>query len=99
MFYSQILTNVSLFGIGILGIIFSYKNVIVILMCLELILLSINMNLILISIYLDDFVGQVYSLYVLTVAASESSIGLAILIIYYRLRGNIYIEKKIMIKG
>ena len=65
------------------------KNLIVILMCLEIILLSINLNFITFSIYLDDFLGQIFSLFVLTVAAAESAIGLAILVTYFRVKGSI----------
>ena len=68
-------------------------------MCIELVLLSINLNFILFSVYLDDFYGQLFSLFVLTVAAAESAIGLAILIVYYRLRGKILIDQKVIIKG
>jgi NADH-quinone oxidoreductase subunit K len=62
-------------------------------MCIELILLSVNLNFIVFSVYLDDFYGQIFSLFVLTVAAAESAIGLAILILYYRIRGKITIDQ------
>lgn len=68
-------------------------------MCIELMLLSVNMNFILFSIYLDDVYGQIFSLFILTVAAAESAIGLAILILYYRLRGKISINEKVTLKG
>lgn len=68
-------------------------------MCIELMLLSVNMNFILFSIYLDDIYGQIFSLFILTVAAAESAIGLAILILYYRLRGKISINEKVTLKG
>lgn len=84
-----ILFNISLFLVGVLGIFLVRKNLIVILMCLEVILLSINLNFITFSIYLDDFLGQIFSLFVLTVAAAESAIGLAILVTYYRVKGSI----------
>ena len=84
-----ILFNVLLFLIGTIGIFLVRKNIIVILMCLEMILLSINLNFITFSVYLDDFIGQVFSLFVLTVAAAESAIGLAILVTYYRVKGSI----------
>ena len=78
-----------LFFIGLLGIFITRKNIIVILMCVELMLLSVNMNFIIYSIYLDDILGQIFALFVLTVAAAESAIGLAILVIYYRINGTI----------
>lgn len=68
-------------------------------MCIELVLLSINLNFILFSVYLDDFYGQIFSLFVLTIAAAESAIGLAILILYYRLRGKISINQIATLKG
>jgi len=68
-------------------------------MCIELILLGVNLNFILFSMYLDDVYGQLFSLFILTVAAAESAIGLAILILYYRIRGNIYINQKAILKG
>lgn len=78
-----------LFLIGILGIVLNRKNLIVMLMSVELMLLAINLNFIVYSILLDDRIGQIFSLFVLTVAAAESAIGLAILIAYYRVRGSI----------
>jgi len=81
-----------LFLIGTFGMFLSRKHVIIILISLELILLSININFVVFSIFLDDFLGQIYSLLVLTVAAAESALGLAILIVYYRLRGGISID-------
>ena len=81
--------NTMIFLIGIIGIILNRKNIILMLMAIELMLLAINMNFVLFSVVLDDIVGQVYGLYILTVAASESAIGLGILITYYRLTGNI----------
>lgn len=99
MFILQLITNILLFLIGILGIILNRRSILIILMCIELILLSINLNFILFSVYLDDFYGQLFSLFILTVAAAESAIGLAILIAYYRLRGKILINQKVVIKG
>lgn len=81
-----------LFIIGLLGMFFFRKHIINILISLELILLSINFNFIVFSCYLDDLLGQIYALLVLTLAAAESSIGLAIIIVYYRLRGGISID-------
>ena len=99
MLFFQLSTNVILFFLGIFGIIFQRRNILIILMCIELILLSVNLNFIVFSVYLDDFFGQLFSLFILTVAASESAIGLAILILYFRLRGNIAINQEIVLKG
>jgi NADH-quinone oxidoreductase subunit K len=87
---SRILTlNLILFLVGLLGIVLNRRNVIIILISVELMLLAINLNLIVCSIYIDDMLGQVFALLVLTVAAAESAIGLAILVIFYRVRGDI----------
>ena len=99
MLFFQLITNVILFFLGVFGIIFQRRNILIILMCIELILLSVNLNFIVFSVYLDDFFGQLFSLFILTVAASESAIGLAILILYFRLRGNISINREIVLKG
>jgi NADH-quinone oxidoreductase subunit K len=88
-----------MFLIGILGIFLIKKNIIVILMSIELMLLSININFVSLSIYIDDLIGQVYALFVLTVAASESAIGLAILVVYYRIKGIISVNYINTIKG
>ena len=88
-----------LFTLGILGIFLNRKNLIIILMSIELILLAVNINLVAFSAYLGDLVGQVYALFVLTVAAAESAIGLAILVAYYRNRGSIAVEDVILWKG
>lgn len=81
-----------LFFIGLWGIFITRKNLIIILMALELMLLAINLNFIFISIYMDDMLGQLISLFILTIAAAESSIGLAILIAYFRIRQTINIR-------
>ena len=88
-----------IFTIGIFGIFINRKNVIVILMSVELILLAVNINLVAFSAYLGDLVGQVYALIVLTVAAAEASIGLAILVVFYRNRGSIAVEDVNVMKG
>lgn len=80
------------FSIGILGVIFNRKNILIVLMSIELILLGINVNFVLFSILIDDAVGQIVALFVLTVAAGESAIGLAILVAYYKVRNSIAIE-------
>ncbi len=99
MFALQIVTNITLFFVGISGIILNRKSVLLILMCIELVLLSINLNFIIFSVYLDDFYGQIFSLFILTIAAAESAIGLAILILYYRIRGKILINQVATLKG
>lgn len=81
-----------MFLIGIIGIFLLKKNIIIILMSIELMLLSVNINFVIFSIYLDDIIGQIFALFVLTVAAAESAIGLAILVVYYRLKGVISIN-------
>lgn len=99
MFFFQTTSNFILFLIGVLGIALNKQNVLIILMCIELILLSANLNFTFSSIYLDDLYGQIFSLFILTIAACESAIGLAILILYYRLRGNISINFLPLLKG
>jgi|TARA_B100001250_G_scaffold404796_2_gene421288 NADH-quinone oxidoreductase subunit K len=88
-----------LFFIGLFGIFINRKNVLTVIICIELILLSINLSLLMSAFYLDDILGQIFVVMILTVAAAESSIGLAILIIYYRLRGTIAIEFINYLKG
>nr|YP_007890740.1 NADH dehydrogenase subunit 4L [Jakoba libera]AGH24234.1 NADH dehydrogenase subunit 4L [Jakoba libera] len=87
------------FMIGLSGIFLNRKNLLIILMSIELVLLAVNMNFIIFSVYLDDLIGQVFALLVLTVAAAESAIGLAILVIYFRARGTIAIEEIHLLKG
>jgi NADH-quinone oxidoreductase subunit K len=99
MFIFQVTSNFFLFLISMLGIAFNRRNIIVILMCIELSLLSINLNFILFSIYFDDLYGQLFSFFILTVAAGESAVGLAIIIIYYRVRGNISMSQAAILRG
>lgn len=87
------------FTIGVIGIFINRKNVIVILMSIELILLAVNINLVAFSSFLGDLVGQIYALLVLTVAAAEAAIGLAILVAYFRNRGSIAVEDVNLMKG
>jgi NADH-quinone oxidoreductase subunit K len=87
------------FTIGVLGIFLNRKNVIIILMSIELILLSVNINFVAFSSYLGNLVGQVFALFVLTVAAAEAAIGLAILVVYFRNRGSIAVETVNLMKG
>ena len=88
-----------LFTIGVLGIFLNRKNIIVILMSVELILLAVNINFVAFSAYLGDLVGQVFALFILTVAAAEAAIGLAILVVYFRNRGSIAVEGVNQMKG
>ena len=88
-----------LFTIGVMGIFLNRKNIIIILMSVELILLAVNINFVAFSTYLGDLVGQVFALFVLTVAAAEAAIGLAILVVYFRNRGTIAVEDVNMMKG
>ena len=88
-----------LFTLGIAGIFLNRKNVIIILMSIELILLAVNINLVAFSSFLGDIVGQVFALFVLTVAAAEAAIGLAILVVFYRNRGSIAVDDINLMKG
>ncbi|MFM7779546.1 MAG: NADH-quinone oxidoreductase subunit NuoK [Alphaproteobacteria bacterium] len=88
-----------LFVLGIFGIFLNRKNVIVMLMSVELILLSVNLNLVAFSAHLNDLAGQVFAMFILTVAAAEAAIGLAILVVYFRNRGSIEVEDISTLKG
>jgi NADH-quinone oxidoreductase subunit K len=88
-----------LFTLGILGIFLNRKNVIVILMSVELMLLAVNLNLVAFSAFLGSITGQIFALFILTVAAAEAAIGLAIIVVYYRNRGSIAVEDINMMKG
>jgi NADH-quinone oxidoreductase subunit K len=88
-----------LFTLGVLGIFMNRKNLIVILMAIELILLAVNLNLVAFSAALNDLVGQIFAMFVLTVAAGEAAIGLAILVIYFRSRGTISVDDVNRMKG
>ena len=88
-----------IFTIGLVGIFFNRKNVIVILMSIELILLSVNVNLVSFSIFTQDLTGQIFTLFILTVAAAEAAIGLAIIVVYYRNKGSIRVEDINSLKG
>ena len=94
-----IIVSAILFVLGVLGIFLNRKNIIVILMAIELILLSVNINLVAFSAYLSDMVGQVFAMFVLTVASGEAAIGLAILVIYFRSRGTIAVDDADRLKG
>jgi NADH-quinone oxidoreductase subunit K len=88
-----------LFVLGVFGIFLNRKNIIVILMAIELILLAVNINLVAFSVFLGDMVGHVFAMFVLTVAAAEAAIGLAILVIYFRNRGTIAVDDINQMKG
>lgn len=88
-----------LFTLGIFGIFLNRKNVIIILMSIELMLLSVNINLVAFSVFLGDLVGQIFAMFILTVAAAEAAIGLAILVVYFRNRGTIEVSEINLMKG
>ena len=98
MFLIQLTTNFLLFMTGLVGMVINRRNILILIMCIEMMLLSLNLNFIVFSIYFDDLYGQVFSLFILTVAAAESAIGLAIIIIYYRLRGSILMDQISVLK-
>ena len=98
-FVTFIIVSFCLFFLGLLGIFLNRKNVLLVLMSVELMLLSINFNFLITSSYIDDRFGQIFAVFVLTVAAAESSIGLAILVVYYRLQGTIALEQIKLLKG
>ena len=89
----------TIFTIGVIGIFLNRKKIIVILMSIELILLAVNINLVSFSIYMNDLVGQIFTLFILTVAAAEAAIGLAIIVIYYRNSGTIRVQEINKLKG
>ena len=88
-----------IFTIGIIGIFLNRKNVIIILMSIELILLAVNINFVSFSIYLQNLVGQVFTMFILTVAAAEAAVGLAIIVMYYKNKGSIGVEQINTLKG
>ena len=88
-----------LFTLGAVGIFLNRKNVITILMCIELMLLAVNINLVAFSTHLGDLNGQIFAMFILTVAAAEAAIGLAILVVYFRNRGSIAVEDINVMKG
>lgn len=88
-----------LFTLGVFGIFLNRKNVIIILMSIELMLLAVNINFVAFSVYLNDMAGQVFAMLILTVAAAEAAIGLAILVVYFRNRGSIAVEDVNVMKG
>ena len=99
MFTLQIVSNIFLFFVGFLGIVLNRRSILVVLMCIELVLLSLNLNFVTLSTYLDDYYGQVFAFFIITIAAAESAVGLAIIIVYYRLRGDISVFQSVLLKG
>ena len=91
--------SIIIFAIGIVGIFLNRKNVIIILMCIDLILLSVDINLVSFSIYLQNLTGQIFTMFILTVAAAEAAVGLAIIVIYFKNKGSIQVEKISSLKG
>jgi NADH-quinone oxidoreductase subunit K len=97
--YDCIVVSTVIFILGMCGIVLGRKNIIIMLMSVELMLLAVNLNLLIFSVYIDDLIGQLFALLVLTVAAAEAAIGLAILVIYFRIRGTILVQFIHFIKG
>ena len=85
--------------LGVLGLVFNRKNILIIIMSIELMLLSVNLNFILFSTYLDDILGQIFVIFILTIAATEPAIGLAILSCFYKVNNNILVEAVRKVKG
>jgi len=96
---NYLIVNTIIFLIGMLGLVLNRKNILIILMSIELMLLAVNMNFVVFSVYIDDILGQMFALFILTVAAAESAIGLAILVVYYRVRGTIAVERVQTMRG
>lgn len=88
-----------MFFIGVGGVVLNRTNILAILMSLEIALFSISLNFIIFSVYLDDIMGQIFAIFILAVAACESSIGLAIILVYYRVRGNIRVDQASLLKS
>ena len=97
--YHFLFLGAILFTIGVIGIFLNKKNVIIILMSIELILLSVNINFISFSAFLNNLSGQIFAMFILTVAAAEAAVGLAIIVIYYKNKGSIHIEQVNSLKG
>ena len=91
--------SILLFLIGIWGLVLNNKNIIIMLMAIEIMLLAVNFNFIIFSIFLNDLIGQIFSLYIITVAAAEAAIGLAILMVYFRITNEISIQRITTLRG
>jgi NADH-quinone oxidoreductase subunit K len=96
---SFLLVSTALFLLGVLGIVLNRKNVLIVLMSIELLLLSVNINFVVFSVYTDDLMGQLFALFILTIAAAESAVGLAILVAYYKVRQSIAVEGLQILRG
>ena len=96
---NYLVVSAILLVIGVFGIFLNRKNVIIVLMSLELILAAVNINFVAFSVFLGDLVGQVFTMFILTIAAAEASIGLAILVCFYRLRSSILVDEANTMKG
>jgi NADH-quinone oxidoreductase subunit K len=93
MLFNQLVVNIFLFNVSVFGLLFYTHNILIMLMCIELVLLSVNLTFVIFSLYLDDIYGQLFSFFILTVAAAESAIGLAIIIIYFRVNNHIQLDQ------
>jgi len=94
-----LIVSAILFGLGLMGIVINRKNIIILLMCIELLLLAVNTNFIAFSHYLNDIAGQVFVFFILTVAAAEAAIGLAILVVLFRNRRTVKVDELDLLKG
>jgi NADH-quinone oxidoreductase subunit K len=99
MISCQLIINFYLFFLGVLGVLTNRRHFLIVIICIEMMLLSVNIYFLIFSLQLDDVLGQLFALFVLTVAAAESSIGLAIIILYYRNRGNISYNNRFSLKS
>ncbi len=99
MLFFQLKINLYIFFLGILGIITNRRHFLIVIICIEMLLLSVNMCFLIFSLQLDDVTGLLFSLFILTVAAAESAIGLAIIILYYKNRGSIFSSTRFLLKS
>jgi NADH-quinone oxidoreductase subunit K len=99
MFLTQIIICYAIFFIAIFGILFNLRNILIVLVCVELMLLSVGFANIMFSLYLDDMIGQLFAIFILTIAAAESAVGLGIFIQYFRIRGNISLYNMSVLRG
>jgi NADH-quinone oxidoreductase subunit K len=99
MYFLQIMTNFFLFLLSVIGIILNKKSILITIICIELMLLSVNLNFLIFSIYSDDMYGQLFSIFILTVSAAEFSVGIAVVIAYYKVRKDISLLQTSVLKG
>lgn len=97
--YLLLILTSFIFTVGTLGLVLNRKNILIIIMSIELMLLSVNLNFIIFSIYLDDIIGQLFVIFILTVAATESAIGLSIVAVYYKVKNTIVLDRIVTFKG